>query len=110
MENAAFRAVFYAEAQTMQPYMGQPYLELRLLAVDPDHLRQGIGTQLLNHGLSKADAADLPVYLAAGHQGRPLYERYGFRVVGELPFNALDYGGRSRGTHWCMTMPPKSAR
>lgn len=104
LDHAAFKASFYAEAETVQD---QPYMALRLLAVSPAHHRRGAGTLLLKHGLEKADHFGLPVYLATGVNGRSLYERFGFVYQRDMPLNCFDYGGRSDGRHWCMLRAAK---
>lgn len=86
----------------MEITAGQPYLILQMLAIRPDCQRRGIGTVLLKHVLEKADREGLQVYLDSAVSGKALYERFGFKVVSEMPLNCLDYGGRSDGRHWCM--------
>ncbi|KAK5168951.1 uncharacterized protein LTR77_006260 [Saxophila tyrrhenica] len=102
LDYAAFRAAFYSEAEVMQ---GRPYMTLKLLATSPGHHRRGAGSLLLKHGLEKADRVGLPVYLATGVTGKPLYERFGFVYQRDMPINCLEYGGRSNGRHWCMLRP-----
>lgn len=105
LEDAFFQAAFYSEAETTG---GAPYMSLKLLAVRPEYARKGVGTLLLEHGLEKVDRLGLPAFIHAGVQAKALYERYGFESVGEMPCNALDYGGRSDGRHWCMVRAPRS--
>ncbi|TDE00608.1 GNAT family N-acetyltransferase [Jiangella asiatica] len=46
---------------------------------------RGIGGALLRDGLARVDAAGLPAYLESSAPGNvPIYERYGFRVTGEI--------------------------
>ncbi|KAK4574236.1 hypothetical protein LTR86_001997 [Recurvomyces mirabilis] len=97
----AYSVSMRCEYETMQ---GRPYTNLRLLAVNPSQQRRGAGSLLLKHGLEKF-AGDLPVYIVAGMIGKPLYERYGFKVMKENPFDGREYGGRSAGKHWCMVRP-----
>lgn len=99
---AFLRAAVYSEYETMG---GQPYMSLRLLATHPQHHRKGAGSLLLRHGLEKADNLKMPVYLDAGINGRPLYERFGFKVTSDFPFDGRHFGGRSEGKHWCMLRP-----
>lgn len=106
LDQAYYRASFYSEMQTVA---GRPYTCLRVLAVSPKHHRRGVGTKLLRQGLEKADRLGLPVYLDCGVMGKPLYERYGFKNVGDFPLNCLDYGGRSDGRHWLMWRPAKGS-
>ncbi|KAK0933204.1 hypothetical protein LTR48_005067 [Friedmanniomyces endolithicus] len=70
------------------------------------HQRKGAGALLLRDGLARfADRLGLPVYLDAGAFGRPLYEKFGFEIIREFPFDGRKYGGRSEGKHWCMVRP-----
>lgn len=103
LEDAFFKAAFYSEAESMG---SAPYMTLKLLAVRPDYARKGIGTRLLEHGLASVDRLGLPAFIHAGVQAKPLYERYGFQNVGDMPCNALEYGARSDGRHWCLVRPP----
>ncbi len=102
LDRAFFRANFYTEAEVTD---GQPYMTLMLLATSPKHQRTGAGTLLLEHGLRKADELKLPVFLHSSVGGRKLYERYGFEVKREFPLDCTQYGGRSKGAHWCMMRP-----
>ena len=102
LNEAYQRAAFYSELETV---VGRPYMTLRLLAVHPSHQRRGVGSLLIKPLLEKADRLSLPVYLDTGVSGKPLYERLGFEVTSDFPLNALDYGGRSDGRHWCMMRP-----
>ncbi|KAK5124470.1 hypothetical protein LTR85_001687 [Meristemomyces frigidus] len=99
---AFLRAAVYAEYNMIR---GQPYMSLRLLATHPAHHRRGAGSLLLRQGLEKADRLNLPVYLDAGVNGRPLYLRHGFTVTSDFPFDGRQHGGRSEGKHWCMLRP-----
>lgn len=105
LEKAFFKAAFYSEAETMG---SKPYVTLKLLAVRPDYARKGVGTLLLRQGLKDVDRLDLPAFIHAGVQAKPLYARHGFETLREMPCNALHYGGRSDGIHWCMVRPPRS--
>jgi GNAT superfamily N-acetyltransferase len=52
---------------------------------------QGLGTQLLREVLARADTDGVPAYLESSNERNlPLYERNGFRVIGEL--QALGHG------------------
>ena len=107
LNDTFFRVAYYSEMETVN---GQPYMCLRMLAVHPKYHRCGAGSRLLRHGLEKADGLGLPVYLDCGVMGKPLYERNGFKNVGDFPLNCLDYGGRSDGRHWLMLRPSSTAK
>ena len=102
-----FKVAFCSELETIA---GRPYVTLRMLATNPRYHRRGVGSLLLKHGLEKADSLGLPVYLDCSVGGKPLYERYGFKVIGDFPLNCSEYGGRSNGTHWLMLREPQGAR
>ncbi|HEX6423306.1 MAG TPA: GNAT family N-acetyltransferase [Acidimicrobiales bacterium] len=63
----------------------EPAWFLQFLGVDPGHQGCGLGSVLLRDVLARADAAGEAAYLeATSERNRALYERHGFRSVGEL--------------------------
>src|SRR3954454_4005412 len=71
----------------------EPHFYLSLLATDPQQRGRGYGLGLLDTNLAAIDAAGTPAYLEASNPANvPLYERYGFRVVGA--FDLPDGGPR----------------
>ncbi|WP_412538584.1 GNAT family N-acetyltransferase [Longispora sp. K20-0274] len=61
-----------------------PHDHLALLAVRPDMQRQGIGGQLLAHGLSRLDDVGGAAYLeACDLESRRLYGKHGFTDLGD---------------------------
>jgi len=64
---------------------------LGYLGTRRDRQGEGLGTQMLREVLARADADGVPAYLESSNERNlPLYERNGFRVVGEL--RALGHG------------------
>lgn len=60
-----------------------PHVHLAAMAALPHRRGTGAGTAMLRHGLSRAHAAGLPVYLEASTpRSRALYARHGFRDLG----------------------------
>lgn len=57
------------------------YIDLDMLGVHPSYKGKGLGSKLLKWGLERADAEGLEVYLSASPEGKPLYEKFGFRIV-----------------------------
>jgi GNAT superfamily N-acetyltransferase len=56
-----------------------------MVLVDPDYRGQGLGTTLLRRAIDHLDALRIPVLkLDATPQGRPLYEKLGFRAEYEI--------------------------
>jgi len=59
------------------------YWTLAYLGVLPSHSRRGIGQQLLQWGLERADEEGKSVYISASVQGVGLYRKVGAEVVSE---------------------------
>jgi GNAT superfamily N-acetyltransferase len=63
----------------------EPHWYVPLIGVDPMLQGQGYGTQLMRHRLAACDRDRQPAYLeATSPASRSLYERFGFRVLGEI--------------------------
>jgi GNAT superfamily N-acetyltransferase len=63
----------------------EPHWYLPLIGVVPAQQGAGLGGALLRRGLAEADAAELPAYLESTNpRNRPLYERHGFKAIGEI--------------------------
>jgi hypothetical protein len=63
---------------------------------------------LLKQVLSEAESLNLPCYLEASVQGRPLYERFGFRQVDIFTVDLSQWGGPSAiDTPLMLWEPPK---
>jgi len=61
-----------------------PHLYVWAVAVDTTAQKQGIGRKLMNVAASVAAKHGLPMYLeAAGNRNKAIYEKFGFRVVGQ---------------------------
>lgn len=80
------QATLAAVIEEMGRYHPQePHWYLPFVGVDPARQGQGIGTALLGPMLAACDAERLPAYLESSNpRNRPLYERLGFRVMGEI--------------------------
>jgi GNAT superfamily N-acetyltransferase len=82
----------------------RPHWYLGYLGTRRNRQGQGLGTQLLREVLATADTGGVPAYLESSNERNlPLYERNGFRVVGEL--RALGHGP----TIWRMWREPRPA-
>ncbi len=65
----------------------EPYWDLPLLAVDPAHQGQGLGAALMERSLRRIDEDAAVAYLVSSNpRNIPLYERFGFDVIGEIQF------------------------
>ncbi len=75
----------------------EPHLYLSVIGVHPSRQGRGVGGALLRHLVSEAGARGLPCHLETAKPSNvSLYERFGFRVVGEVA-----YGGAP--PTWAMT-------
>jgi GNAT superfamily N-acetyltransferase len=79
-----------------------PHWYLGYLGARRGRQGQGLGTQLLREVLACADTDGVPAYLESSNERNlPLYERNGFRVIGDL--RALGHGP----TIWRMWREPQ---
>jgi GNAT superfamily N-acetyltransferase len=79
-----------------------PHWYLGYLGTRRDCQGQGLGTQMLREVLARLDTDGVPAYLESSNElNLPLYERNGFRVVGDL--RALSQGP----TIWRMWREPQ---
>ena len=63
----------------------EPHWYLPLIGVDPVLQSNGFGSALLKHGLLPCDRENKVAYLESSNpRNIPLYERYGFEVLGEI--------------------------
>ncbi len=62
-----------------------PHWYLPFIGVDPGAQGKGLGSALLRTALAEVDADHMPAYLESTNpRNIPLYERFGFRVAGEI--------------------------
>ena len=73
-----------AVARLHHQHAPMPHWYLSQLGVDPTHQRRGFASALLRPLLARLDAGGLPCYLETAQPANlPLYQRFGFAVVGE---------------------------
>ena len=56
---------------------------LNILFTHPDFRRKGVGSLIINWGIEQADRLGLECFFEATREGKPCYERFGFKVVEE---------------------------
>lgn len=89
---ALLDAMDAAMTASKKKYLGlEPYLYLRILAIDPAYQRRGVGSLLLDQGMAIADRCGIQSYLEATTVGRPLYARYGYEERDYLDFDVVKY-------------------
>lgn len=57
----------------------------------PAQQRRGAASVLLDWGITRARALNLPIFLIASPAGLPLYRKYGFQAVGEIQIDTSLY-------------------
>ncbi|OJJ50305.1 hypothetical protein ASPZODRAFT_128925 [Penicilliopsis zonata CBS 506.65] len=67
---------------------------LELIGISNQHQRRGLGSQMLEWGIERANRAGVRIYLEATEAGYPLYLRRGWTVVDELVMDWSPYGGK----------------
>ncbi|KAK8110131.1 uncharacterized protein PG998_006588 [Apiospora kogelbergensis] len=73
-------------------HMGaRPHWYLELLAVRKSYHGKGLGKQLLNWGLERADQDGVEAYLQASPAGAPLYRKCGFEDIESYHVSKVDY-------------------
>lgn len=83
---AANRSDLYAVLEQMATYHPtEPHWYLPLIGVDPAYHGKGRGSALLTYALERCDRDRCAAYLESSNpRNIPLYERHGFRVLGEI--------------------------
>ena len=68
-----------------QFHPGEPHWYLPMIGVDPTEQGKGYGSALLNYALRQCDRDGRLAYLESSNpRNIPLYQRHGFRVIGEI--------------------------
>ena len=63
----------------------EPHWYLPMIGVDPAHQGAGVGSALMTEALKAVDRDGLIAYLESSNpKNIPLYQRYGFEVIGEI--------------------------
>lgn len=63
----------------------EPHWHLPMIGVEPNAQNRGLGSKLMAHGVSLCDQEGTLAYLESSNpRNIPLYERYGFEVMGEI--------------------------
>ncbi|KAH8651298.1 acyl-CoA N-acyltransferase [Xylariales sp. PMI_506] len=87
--------------ETQQMGTGK-YMVLQALATSPRCQGRGIGAQLVQWGIDKADADGLPCWAHASPPGYGLYRRAGFEEVGRSDYDLATWapGGKGGNRGW----------
>ncbi|KAJ4308615.1 hypothetical protein N0V84_011992 [Fusarium piperis] len=78
---------FGAMTNGHREYMGDsPHYYLECIGTHKDWRGKGAAGLMIRWGLERADADKLPSFLEATPKGRPIYEKFGFKTLGERVF------------------------
>lgn len=77
--NAFFAQMNRTRESTMQ---GKTYWFLKILSIDPEHQRKGLGTLLVKWGVERANKEGVDAWLESSPMGKGAYLKAGFRVLG----------------------------
>ncbi len=70
-------------------HVPDPHWYLLIVGVDPELQGRGVGSALVQEGLSEADASNSSCYLETSEERNiPFYERYGFTVLAQASLGA----------------------
>ncbi|KAF4977273.1 hypothetical protein FZEAL_6161 [Fusarium zealandicum] len=79
---------FGAMANAHRKHMGdRRHYYLECICTHKDWMGKGAASLLMRWGLERADADELPCFLEATVEGKPIYVRFGFQTVGEEVFD-----------------------
>jgi GNAT superfamily N-acetyltransferase len=81
--------------------------ELLLMRIAPAYQRRGLGGMLLQWGLDRAREEGRRIICLAGPEGWKLYEKFGFRNLGEVEVNLEEFGGEEAYVHRVIVWDPR---
>ncbi|KAL4723370.1 hypothetical protein ACLX1H_009866 [Fusarium chlamydosporum] len=74
---------------TIKYVAGEKHWFLSTIAVAKEGQRRGVGSALMKFGVERADEEGWMSYLNSSHEGKGLYEKFGFKVTGTSEFPEL---------------------
>jgi predicted N-acetyltransferase YhbS len=77
-------------------------IELEGLAVHPNWQRKGVGSMLIKKFLESVDADHAKCYVVSSRTGKPVYERFGFKMMGVVAVDLKEFGDYEPYTTWNM--------
>jgi ribosomal protein S18 acetylase RimI-like enzyme len=87
-----------------------PLSVLLTLGTDPEYRRRGIATMMMDPVIKLADQEGRKIYIEATSDGRPLYQKYGFRDIDLITMDLRRWGGEGPEYIWVMMREPKAKR
>ena len=77
-------------------------IELEGFAVHPNWQRKGVGSMLVKKFLESVDADHAECYVHSSRFGKPLYEKFGFKMMGVVTIDLKEFGDYEPYTTWDM--------
>jgi predicted N-acetyltransferase YhbS len=77
-------------------------VELEGFAVHPNWQRKGVGSMLVKNFLEFVDADHAKCYVHASRVGKPLYEKFDFKKMGEVAIDLKEFGDYEPYITWDM--------
>lgn len=71
----------------------KPFGMLMYMCVDPKWRRRGASTMCVKWGMNRCDELGIPGWLEASEQGKLVYERLGWEVVGQIKCPGMEFPG-----------------
>lgn len=103
---------FWGQLEMKRRQWHDPELDyfLHLLAVSPTHQHHGLGSRLIEIGLSMADAAGARTYIEASAVGLPIYLRRDWKAVDEIRIDVRKYGAEEVAVEKLLMREPRVRR
>ncbi|KAL6402103.1 hypothetical protein AUP68_14568 [Ilyonectria robusta] len=88
--NPALAVEFFGKLTATHKHMmdDRPHWYLSLIGVRKEWMGKGAASPLMRWGVERADEDGLPCFLEATPNAKGMYEKYGFRVVGQQEFES----------------------
>lgn len=82
-------------------------LDLESVAVSPEHQGKGIGAAMMKYVTDVLDEKNSPCLLRASVMGKPLYEKFGWKVLAAFERDFKEYGWEDKVyRNWYMRREP----
>ncbi|KAF4981818.1 hypothetical protein FZEAL_2445 [Fusarium zealandicum] len=89
-DRALVARFFQANADATRGIVGdEAHWFLSMIVTAPEAQRRGVGSALMRFGVERADEEGWMAYVNSSKNGRGLYEKFGFQVVGQSEFEEL---------------------
>ncbi|KAL6717672.1 hypothetical protein ACLMJK_005587 [Lecanora helva] len=74
-------------------FQGKPYLCVQTVVVLAEWQRKGVGKMMLEEVVRRVDKEGVEAWIDASREGKGLYEKFGWREIGEVKVDLGEWGG-----------------